>query len=326
MPKLRVKSSQKHFLKYMPELPEVETTVRGLRTLVGLVITDIWTDYFSSHYHNREEIKNTRYFPSFKKKVDGARIFSANRRGKNILIGLSNGYTIVIHMKMTGHLMHGEYRKLSEEERKFSKESWVPVKAGGPLSDPKNKFIHLVFSLSDKKQLVLSDVRRFARVCLFKTENIMQEEGLKNLGPEPLSPTFTYKVFKKCLEGKNGPIKKVLMDQKVLAGIGNIYSDEILWRSAIHPLQRVEKMPEVCFKAIFVSLKSMLKKGINFGGDSTSDYRDIRGLRGRFQKEHRAYRRKGLPCERAGCKGVIKRIVVAGRSAHFCPIHQKIIE
>ena len=115
----------------------------------------------------------------------------------------------------------------------------------------------------------------------------------------------------------------VLMDQSVIAGIGNIYSDEILWRAGVHPERRVSKIKYEEFRKMFYAMKEALKKGIHFGGDSMSDYRNIYGLPGKFQLHHEAYRRTGEKCRKKGCKGIIKRKIVGGRSAHFCSVHQK---
>ena len=113
------------------------------------------------------------------------------------------------------------------------------------------------------------------------------------------------------------------MDQSVIAGIGNIYSDEILWRAGAHPERRVSKIKEGEFKLMFRAMKEVLAKGIDFGGDSMSDYRNLEGKRGKFQEHHKVYQLAGEKCSKKSCKGVIKRIIVAGRSAHFCPVHQK---
>ena len=114
------------------------------------------------------------------------------------------------------------------------------------------------------------------------------------------------------------------MDQSIIAGIGNIYSDEILWRAGVHPSSQVKKIPEKNLKLMFTAMRETLKKGIDFGGDSMSDYRNIKGERGKFQNYHHAYQRTGKACDKPGCRGVIKRMVIGARSAHFCPIHQKL--
>lgn len=276
----------------MPELPEVQTTVDGLnRTVKGRKIIGVWTDYKSPYKHYAESIKNPKYFQSFKKKIVGAKILGAKRRAKNILINLSNNKTILVHMKMTGHFVY----------------------------DPKPNypFVHLSFDLDNKKKLVFSDMRKFAKVTL------LPEKSLENLGLEPLDKHFTYKDFKTRLFLKpKGKIKQVLLDQSVVVGIGNIYSDEILWLANVHPLSIVKKIPEENLKLAFKAMKKTLEKGIDFGGDSTSDYRNIKGERGRFQATHNAYQMNKKPCKKRGCKGILERIVVGGRSAHFCPVHQ----
>ncbi len=304
----------------MPELPEVQTTVNGLNeTVKGLTVTDVWTNYKSDHYKGKEEIKDPSFFLRFKKEVVGAKIVKANRRAKNILIELNTGYTILIHMKMTGHLMYGRY-----ELGKNTKDPWSATEDGS-LKDPFNRHIRLVFTLSSGKQLVLSDMRRFAKVTLLKTENVHTNKHLRDIGPEPLDDAFTFPAFKQRISKKpNGKIKTVLMDQSVLAGVGNIYSDEVLWRSSVHPESLVKHIDEKSLKLIFESIKIVLLKGIDLGGDSMSDYRNIKGERGLFQEEHTAYRKTGKGCSKKNCTGTIERKVVNGRSAHFCSVHQKL--
>lgn len=311
----------------MPELPEVETTVRGINAfLLGKTIRGVWSDYFSVLYPGKLHIKNRKFFPTFKKRVIGGKIIGAGRRGKNILIELDNGNTIIVHMKMTGHLLYGAYRRTTLRERRAGKEFWVARKPGA-LQDPRNRFIHLVFELSDGKCLVLSDLRKFATVTALGKERLTLDTQLHLLGPDPLKRDFTLKtLLERLKEKKNLAIKKVLMDQKVLAGIGNIYSDEILWRIGVHPETKIENIPPHIFKKMLAAMKALLKKGINFGGDSTSDYRNLLGERGKFQATHEAYRRTGQKCQKSACGGIIKRIVVGQRSAHFCPKHQKILQ
>jgi formamidopyrimidine-DNA glycosylase len=312
----------------MPELPEVQTTVNGLnRTIRGLKITAVWTDYNSAFQKGKDSIKDPAYFKYFKKEVVGSKITHIERRAKNILIYIENKAVILVHMKMTGHLMYGDY------DRK----------------DPFNRFIHLIFNFDNGKTLELSDMRKFAKVTLISaaksgngTKNGLEESlHLANIGPDPLDKSFTFQVFTERLARRpTGRIKNVLMDQSVIAGIGNIYSDEALWRAGINPEERVidilaRKDSGILLKKLYTASISVLKKGIDFGGDSMSDYRNIDGKKGRFQGQHRAYRKTGERCsmmihdsrnnKSKQCKGVIVRKVVGGRSAHFCDIHQKLI-
>jgi formamidopyrimidine-DNA glycosylase len=310
----------------MPELPEVETTVRGLNECVkNLRIRDVWTDYGSPYHTGKENIKDKKYFLLFKKALIGSKITDASRAGKNVLIHLGNGRTIVIHMKMTGHLLYGTYRKLKvkNQKSKVKKEKWEARDKNGALNDPFNKFIHLVFILSNKKHLAFSDMRKFGKVFLTKGEERRKVEELEHLGPDALQ--ITYAQFEKAFaKRQKGKIKQVLMSQEIIAGIGNIYSDEMLWKAGIHPASLVSKIPKEKMKKVFNAMKDVLKKGIDFGGDSMSDYRNIKGEQGQFQHRHNVYRLTGTSCKKPGCKGKIERMKIGGRSAHFCPIHQKL--
>jgi len=355
----------------MPELPEVHTTVEGLKkTIVRKTIKEVWSDfYIGTSRGESQTIKNKKYFDKFKKEVEGAKIKSVERRGKNILINLDSKNTIIVHMKMTGHLMVGKYAfqnyipSLSTDKsllafssarpvglRKarsgsnFEKQKnnvdevtvppplikgrglgggvWTPLDKG-PLQDPYNKYIHLVFSLSNGKQLVLSDMRKFASVSICKTVDINLHDRVGELGPDPFDPKLTPKKFFEILIAKkNTPIKSALLDQSTISGIGNIYSDEILWETGVHPLSPASKIPRKKYDEIFKSMRKILKLSIEHGGDSKSDYRNVFGERGGFQNFHKVYGKKNQKCPKKNCSGIICRMVVKGRSAHFCPKHQ----
>lgn len=281
----------------MPELPEVETTVRGLRkTIVGLTIKNVWTDLKTKDSRKYDTVANPRYFLSFKKEIVNKKIKSVERQAKNILINLSNNKTILIHMKMTGHL----------------------------LFNNKDKFVHALFGFSGNNYLAFSDMRKFGKITLLDTKTAHDSKHLKNIGPEPLSKQFTIKNFKlQILKKPNGKIKTVLMDQTIIAGIGNIYSDEILWQAGIHPERKIKNIKEIKFKKIFKAMQRILIKSIKAGGDSMSDYINISGKKGKFQFFHQAYQRTGEKCRKNGCKGFIKRKMINSRSAHFCSVHQK---
>ena len=307
----------------MPELPEVQTTVDGInRRAKGQSIKSVWTDLAVAHPIKQcvGTIKDKAFYKKFQRLVVGAKIIKAERRAKNILIHLSNGYTILIHMKMTGHMMYGQYNFNKK------KNTWVPhiKEKNAALRDPYNRFIHVVFSLSKGSHLVLSDVRKFAKVTLIKTKEIHDSIHLKHHGPEPLDKSFSLESFKKrILKRPNTSVKIVLLDPKIVAGIGNIYGDELLWEAGVHPLRPVRKTTNLEFKKMYLAMKNVLQRGIDFGGDSMSDYRDIDGKRGKFQNDHKAYRLTGSGCKRKGCKGKICRTMVGARSAHFCNVHQR---
>lgn len=311
----------------MPELPEVQTTVNGLkRTVVGLTIKDVWTDLAKKQISRKDFLHTIKYLPffeKFKKSILNQKITSAERRAKNILINLSNNQTILIHMKMTGHILYGEY----VYDKKSNSWQVSPNEKNNALRDPYNRYIHVVFSLSNGKHFVFCDARKFGKVTLFATNEISSNIHTKHLGPEIFDKTFDFKKFKEAITKKaTGKIKTVLMDQTVISGIGNIYSDEALWLASIHPKSIVKKIPQKDLENLFTSIKIVLKKGLDFGGDSTSDYRQIDGSPGKFNHEHNVYRLAKTKCRKTNCKGVIIREVIGGRSAHFCNKHQKVFK
>lgn len=300
----------------MPELPEVHTTVTGLqKVLPGLTIHEIWSDMWSTSTLAKNTIKDRSYFSYFKKYTLNQKILSVTRRAKYILIHLENGFTIIIHMKMTGHLMVGKWKL---EDRK-----WKPKSKNSPLSDPYNRHIHVVFTLSDQKQMAFCDSRKFGTIVVQKTSTLHTEK-LSHLGPEPLEEHFTKNNFKERLFlSPKRVIKTVLMDQTIIAGIGNIYSDEMLYISHILPTRSVKSLKDREISLLFKAMKKVLFGGILFGGDSKSDYRNVHGERGNFQTKHKVYLRTGEVCKTKGCGGIIKKLKVGGRSAHFCGVCQK---
>jgi len=290
----------------MPELPEVETTVRGLRkTVLSRTIFDVWTDF-------EKQVKKPSNFKQFKREIKGRKIEKIWRRGKNILFDLSGGKILLVHQKLTGHLLFGKWKR--------KREKWLPPP--GPLSEKVSTYIHLLFTLDRGEMLALSDLRKFAKVELWNKEELKKSEEFKSLGPEPLMPDFTFHKFKKTLKGKKGKIKQVLMNQNVIVGIGNIYSDEILWEAKINPLREMKELDNEELKRIYLAMKKILKRAVRLGGESISDYRRISGKEGFFDKERKVYRREGEKCSR--CRALIKRKKIAGRSAHFCPQCQKL--
>ncbi|MEK7646320.1 MAG: bifunctional DNA-formamidopyrimidine glycosylase/DNA-(apurinic or apyrimidinic site) lyase [Patescibacteria group bacterium] len=307
----------------MPELPEVQTTVNGLnRTIVGLRIANVWSNYDSSYFKDSQTIKDPAYFVVFKKIVMGSTVVSAERRAKNILIHLDNGQTILIHMKMTGHLLYGTYRF----DASLPKDPWQPVEPES-LKDPFNRHVRFLISFDDGTSLALSDVRKFAKVTASPSAILHESEHLREIGPEPLDPDFTFEAFTTRIDKRpNGKIKQVLMDQSILAGIGNIYADESLWRASIHPLTQVKSVSTLQRRELFQAILQTLSRGIDFGGDSTSDYRNIDGEKGSFHEQHYAYRMTGTPCQKKDCIGTITRIVLGGRGTHFCSEHQKYVK
>ncbi len=297
----------------MPELPEVQTTVDGLnKTVRGKKILNVWTDYNSPSHTGKDNIKNPKFFKTFKQQIVGKKIIESKRRGKNILMELSNKKTILVHMKMTGHLMYGKY--------KLENKKWVAADKKSPLADPFNKFIRLIFVLSGGKELAFSDMRKFAKVTLIDSTDYEKNIELAHLGVDALEISFAD--FKKLIRNEKKPIKLALMDQEIIAGVGNIYADESLWLSSVDPRSTPSKIPDKELKKLYSAMRVVLKKGIDFGGDSMSDYRNIHGERGKFQNKHNAYRKTGEKCNKPRCGGTIKRVVIGARSSHYCPNHQ----
>lgn len=293
----------------MPELPEVETIVRGLnQKVVGLKILNAWTDWAKA-------IK-THKIRDFVGEIKGRKILKAHRRAKYIMLDLSGGKTVIIHQKISGHLLYGKWKI---ENNKPIAASEGPIK-----TDPFNRFIRFILYLNNGFMLGLSDVRRFGKVFLGDTEKIEHINKIGKLGPEPLDKSFTLKKFKELMNSKRGVIKKVLMDPFFIVGIGNIYSDEILWYAGIHPLSQVENLKDEQLAAIYKNMVMVLKKAIVAKGDSQQDYRTLEGKFGNYQNLQKAYQLTGEKCQKRD-GGVIKRVRINNRSAHFCPVHQIIV-
>ncbi|HVP36324.1 MAG TPA: bifunctional DNA-formamidopyrimidine glycosylase/DNA-(apurinic or apyrimidinic site) lyase [Terriglobales bacterium] len=271
----------------MPELPEVETVVRGLRkTVLGKKIKSLKI-YPSRILHSPAE--------SLRRNLLQQRIREINRRGKNIILKLSNGDLLLIHLGMTGNLVY----------------------MNGSI--PMGKHDHIDLEFSDRTHLRYSDIRKFGRFKLIKSSQVTKEGVLKKLGPEPLE--ISRDDFVKLLQGKKGRIKSVLMNQSIIAGIGNIYADEVLFEAKIHPLQMVSDLSRNKLMKLHSAIQKILKKAIKAGGSSVDDYRDVDGKKGFFQFYHKVYGRAGEPCKRCGTK--IRRIIVSQRSTHFCPRCQR---
>ena len=302
----------------MPELPEVETIVRDLRKKVlKRTFLDVWVD-------TPKIIKRPKDFEKFKKEVKNKKILKIRRRAKNIIFELSGDCILLIHQKLTGHLLYGLWE--------LGQGRWIP-KIDDVMKDRVNTYIHLLFYLDNGKMLALSDLRKFAKVELWEKEEFYSSKDFKNLGPEPLDKDFTFNKFKEIFKNplfihsrkaaggeprqRRGKIKQVLMDPKVIAGIGNIYSDEILWRSKVHPQKNISELEILELKSIYQNIKKVLLLAIKLRGESISDFRDLQGKKGFFDTERRVYQREGEKCSR--CGELIRRLKIGGRSAHFCP-------
>ncbi len=278
----------------MPELPEVETIVRKLRKgepverglpayppPVGHVIVRAWTDWPRAAYPSGDVILQ---------RLPNHRIESIGRRGKYILFNLSAPTsTLLIHLKMSGRL--------------------DVLQAGMP----RDKHVHFIFSLDNGYEVRFKDPRKFGRVYFVSDPDIVTG----SLGPEPLDSAFTLKVFRRLMGTKSGALKPLLLDQTFIAGIGNIYADEALWRAKLHPLRRAGTLAPDQVAALYRGIRAALADGIRHEGAAIDwVYPD-----GNYQDHFRVYGRTGQPCRRCGTK--IRRMVVGQRGTHFCPNCQR---
>lgn len=319
----------------MPELPEVQTIVEDLKKkIVARKITGVWFDaskiitlrLAQGDGERSRTIKKPK-IAEFQKQIKGLKIIDVQRRGKNILIYLTddkrlttNNYLLLIHQKMTGHLLYGKWNV-----RKVSKFKGLKVESliKGSLREKVNDYIHLIFYFDNGWQMALSDLRKFAKVLFGRKKEIENLADLKKLGSEPFDASFTLNKFRKTLRQAQGKrkIKQVLMDQEVIVGIGNIYSDEILWQVKIHPFIPANKLTDNQLKDIYLAMRQILKKAIKLRGTSISDFRDTSGKAGAYGEVRKIYRREGEKCWRCGT--VIQRMKIGGRSTCYCPKCQK---
>jgi formamidopyrimidine-DNA glycosylase len=279
----------------VPELPEVETIRRQLApALVGRRIVDVrvlderWT---------RPEPPRV-----VEAALEGRRIESVDRRGKYLIVGLEGDRFLVMHLRMTGNLL------LAGAER-----------FGAPRlyeSEPDARFLRAAFELDDGQELWFTDARRFGHGVVLSAEELGPYLEAR-LGVEPLGGELTGEGLLRLAEGRTAPLKSFLLDQRRVAGIGNIYADEALWRAELHPLSPAGSMRAEHSEALVEGIVEALEAGLANGGSSIDDYRDARGAMGSMQDEFVVHTREGQECRR--CGGEIRRIVVGGRSTYFCP-------
>ena len=274
----------------MPELPEVETVKRGLQpTVEGRRLTSVET--------RRGDLRAP--FPEdFESRLTGRRVERLWRRGKYIMADLDGGETLVIHLGMSGRIR-------------------VYKPAGEDIG--RGKHDHVVFETDAPARIVFTDHRRFGLMTIVDTESLQSHTLFKNLGIEPLSKQFDADYLRRVLKGKKTPIKSALVDQRVIAGLGNIYACESLWRSRISPKRKAAKINGANLDVLARAVKEVLKQALSAGGSSLRDHRQTNGELGYFQNAFAVYDREGQPCMRRGCEGTIKRIVQSGRSTFYCP-------
>lgn len=287
----------------MPELPEVETVRRGLeRLLPGREVAAVQFDWPKSFPNADSDVQ---------KFLVGASVRGVGRRAKVLLIELSSGYSLVVHLKMTGQLVF-----MGTGER---------FGAGHPnaslVGELPDKSTRVSITFTDSSRLFFNDQRKFGWMRLIPTVEIMNLDFFRKVGPEPLSATFDWKALReRLLKRPNTSIKAALLDQSVVAGVGNIYADEALWGAKVHPATVTKNLSARQFHALYDELVFVLKLSIEKGGSSDRNYVDAEGKRGSYLRFARVFRREGLPCPR--CGAIIQKSRVAGRGTHWCPICQ----
>ena len=291
----------------MPELPEVETVKRGLEPhFSGSVIRGV--------EQRRADLRFA--FPhKFAERITGARCDNLERRAKYIIARLENGQSLIMHLGMSGRFsVHGPQG------------TKVPASAGGE-TNPKHD--HVVFQLSDEVEVRYNDPRRFGYMDLIETDALGSHKYFMGLGPEPLGNEFHEDYLKGAALARKTPLKSFLLDQRVVAGLGNIYVLEALHEAGLSPLRLAETLNAKRGTAVgaagrlVVGVREVLKQAIAAGGSTLKDYAKTDGTKSYFQHSFQVYGREGEDCRRAGCEGKIKRIVQSGRSSFFCPSCQK---
>ncbi len=286
----------------MPELPEVETVRLGLLPVMeGHVLTDVET--------RRGDLRVP--FPKdFVSRTRGRKVTKLWRRAKYLLADLDSGETLVIHLGMSGRMSvysHGKQRRIG---------SYVYDKA--PEGAGTGKHDHVVFETDAPARIVFNDHRRFGLMALVNTAKLDEDKLFKGIGAEPLSGDFNTAYLAQRLSGKKTPIKSALLDQRLIAGLGNIYVCEALFRSSISPKRLAGAIARQRLPALVAAIKKVLKDAIAAGGSTLRDHAQATGDPGNFQHHFLIYGREGKPCK-LGCKGTVKRIVQAGRSTFYCP-------
>jgi len=273
----------------MPELPEVETTVRALRPyLVEQTIVEVQNNW------PRHLVMPP--LPELQRRIHDRTITAINRRAKYLVFTLDNGETLIIHLKMSGRLLVVD------------------------RDEPADKHVHTVFSLQNGQELRFWDQRKFGRVYLVHDPQLV----LGGLGPEPLADDFTVDRLAERLHGRHRMLKPLLLDQTFVAGIGNIYADESLFYARLHPQQTADSLASEHIAALHAAIQKSLRLGIEREGASIDLYVKPDGSKGDMQNAVAVFRRTDLPCVRCGTP--VRRIVLGGRSTHYCPQCQELFE
>jgi formamidopyrimidine-DNA glycosylase len=293
----------------MPELPEVETVRRGLEPVMQGA-------RFAAVEARRRDLR----WPlpkDFAKRIAGCTVTGLGRRGKYLLADLSSGEVLLMHLGMSGSF------RVTQEEAET-----VPGRYHHERGQP-GMHDHVVFHMGNGARITFNDPRRFGSMKLVARDALDREPLLKALGPEPLGNAFDAAMLAQACRGKRTSLKAALSDQRVVAGLGNIYVCEALYRAGLSPRRRASTIatragaPNERAQALVAAIKDVLHDAIKAGGSSLRDHRRTDGELGLFQHHFRVYDREGEPCPRPGCSGTVKRIVQGGRSTFWCPACQR---
>jgi formamidopyrimidine-DNA glycosylase len=293
----------------MPELPEVETVRRGLAPVMeGARFEEV----VAHRGDLRWPLPN-----DFAKRLQGQTVSGLGRRAKYLLVDISSGEVLVMHLGMSGSF------RIAREERETTPGSYYHDRSKDTAHD------HVVFRMSSGATIRFNDPRRFGSMKLVARAKLDEEPQLRGLGPEPLGNEFDAAMLAAACQGKNTSLKAALLDQRVVAGLGNIYVCEALNRALLSPKRKASTiadrkgLPNERGVRLVDDIKTVLQEAIKAGGSSLRDHRQTDGSLGNFQHNFRVYDREGERCPTRGCKGTIKRIVQNGRSTFFCPVCQK---
>ncbi len=289
----------------MPELPEVETVRAGLQILLpGKQIVSVWHDWSKSFPNTPEDVGQF---------LIGSKVVGVTRRAKVLLIELDSKYSLVIHLKMTGQMVfRGQDASFGAGHPSNSLVGQLP-----------DKSTRVTLEFKDESKLFFNDQRKFGWMRLLPTAEIPNIDFFKKVGPEPLTADFTWQEFRDRFKRRpNSSIKAALLDQTVVAGVGNIYADESLWGAKIHPSTLVKYVSDQQFKFLFQALRDVLQLSIDKGGSSDRNYVNAEGRKGNYLSFANVFRKQGQPCSR--CSTIIIKTRVAGRGTHICPNCQNI--
>ncbi len=323
----------------MPELPEVHTVVTELnsrlkgRQIKRLAVHLAKIISIGPQTVSNIRVANQKTVDEFANLLTGRKILSVNRRGKMLIFNLSNlsrlknkvdaspssmPITMLVHLKMTGQFIFEDKIQAKKTGSKYK----ILNKVTAPLVKLPCKYTHVVFYFTDGSTLYYNDVRQFGYLRLVHSKDLDKVGEFKNYGPEPLEKDFTFEVFENALKNrKKIPIKLALMDTKVVVGIGNIYSDEILFHARIAPDRQVDSLSKKELRAVFEQIKPVLKMGVKYKGSSVGDFIRTDGKWGSMGKHHYVYGRKNQLC--LVCGTIIKSIKLGGRTSAYCPKDQK---